>query len=113
MTDEVAHLVIEQLKLLRGDVQGLKSEQRATNERLDETNQRLDGVIRTTNERFERVEERLDRVVEGQIRMATALTAEIRHLGDRIDNVFLGPLGSTVRDHEERIQRLEKRVDEG
>jgi hypothetical protein len=110
MTDEVANLVVEQLKLLRGDVQQTNARLDEANRRLDDGFGRLDERVGRLEERVERVEARLDHLAEGQIRMATAVTAAIDRLGDRIDNVLVGAMGRTVRDHEERILKLEKSV---
>jgi hypothetical protein len=91
------------------------------------TNTRLEG----TNERLDRTNERLDRVVEEQIRHATAIVAvevgqrrmeerlnetihgvtrAVEGLHARIDNVLVGGVGQTVREHESRLQRVEERL---
>ncbi len=98
----------------------IRDEIRGTNERLDGTNARLD-----------RTNDRLDRVVAEQIRHATvvvAVEAGQRHMEEhltqtingvthaveslkrRIDNVLVGGVGQTVREHESRIQRVEEHL---
>jgi len=117
-------LTIEILKQIRDE---LKQTRADTNERLDATNERLDA----TNERLGATNDRLDRVVQEQIRHATAiiqlergqrdlteqvrlgnreLAAEIRKVGDRIDNVLTGQLGQVVRATAARVDALEARV---
>ncbi|MBX3232478.1 MAG: hypothetical protein KIT84_16005 [Labilithrix sp.] len=83
--------------------------------------------VRKTNDRIDQTNDRLDRVVEQQIRHATAIvgleaaqrdTAEIlrglvrvvQEHNARIDNVILGPMGETVREHETRLRRVEERL---
>jgi hypothetical protein len=70
-----------------------------------ETNARL---VDTT----ERLDMRLDHLAEGQIRLATTLTGELRHLGDRIDNLLVGSMGALVRDHEAGLFRIEQKLNE-
>jgi chromosome segregation ATPase len=108
----------------------IRDEARKTNERLDATNERLDA----TNERLDATNERLDVVAREQIRIATAvvdlekgqrvltsrvddlvvvtsgLGGKIDELGARIDNVFLGPMGTQLRALGKRVLRLERHV---
>lgn len=65
----------------------IRDEIRGTNTRLDETNTRLDE----TNAR---------------------LTKGFADLGKRIDHLLTGPLGSTVRDLSDRMEVVEKRLDQ-
>jgi methyl-accepting chemotaxis protein len=98
--------------------------------RIDQTNERLDQ----TNERLDRTNARLDRVVQDQIHMANAflrmegaierldqnqrkttevvegLLREVQSLNGRLDHVLVGPMGQQVRDHEERLSRVEKHL---
>jgi hypothetical protein len=86
----VKDLVVEQLKLLRGDVQklggGLEDLRRDTNARLDQTNARLDQ----TNARLEHLEvtlvARLDAVegvvkdlAEQMVMLVRAVTVTVEH----------------------------------
>ncbi len=105
----------------------IRNEIRGTNARLEGTNARLEG----TNARLEGTNERLDRVVAEQIRHATAIvtveagqrhmeerlaetingvTRAVEGLNNRIDNVLVGGVGQTVREHESRIQRVEEHL---
>lgn len=98
-----------------------------TNARLESMNERLDR----TNERLDRTNERFGRVVEEQIRQATAIVAlkvGQRHMEERlsetihgvtravegvnarIDNVLVGGVGQTVREHESPIRRVEEHL---
>jgi hypothetical protein len=87
----------------------------------------LGARIDQTNSRIDRTNDRLDRVVQEQIRQATAIVAieagqremnetlvgvsrEIRSLNSRIDNVLTGSVGSTVKEHESRIRRVEEHL---
>jgi hypothetical protein len=76
--------------------------------------------LRGTNARLDRTNERLDRVVAEQIRHSTAIVGLEARVGDlaesidglngRIDNVLVGGMGATVREHELRIQRVEEHL---
>lgn len=61
-----------------------------------------------------RQEQVLVRLAEASERHETALlelVRETRRIHDRIDNIYEGPVSSTLRDHETRIRRLEGRDD--
>jgi len=95
INDNLGELMLEQLKLLRGDVG-------QTNERLDQTNESLDQLRQHTARGF----------LDTNTKLA-ALTGEIRELTDRVDH-FLGLFGQevrslreTVQDHKQRLSRLE------
>ena len=92
------------------------------------TNERLDQTRTDLSERLDRSNERLARVVQEQIRQATAIVEltsgqqrleqglglvvdELRALNGRVDNILTGPLGDKVRDHDDRLVRLEARLD--
>jgi hypothetical protein len=65
-----------------------------------------------TNERIDRTNERLDLLAEGQIRLATEmheLRLEVEKNGRRFDH-FLETAGSSVRDLQDRVRRLEDTV---
>ena len=77
---------------------------------LRETSAELREEMRGTNKR-------LDFLVEQQIRNATESVARENRLGSaieglnaRLDNVFVGGMGKTVREHESRIQRVEQHL---
>lgn len=70
MTDEAAHLIVEQLKLLRGDVHEVRDEQQKTNVRLgvvEEAIHELRDEQQKTNVRLDQTNTRLD-VVETTLR---------------------------------------------
>ncbi len=81
----------------------IRDEIRKTNERIDETNTRLDARIDQTNTRLDEVKESLSRaIVESEIRTATAITGlggtlqEIKDmLSDRLE----------VRDRVDRCEQ--------
>lgn len=124
---EVKDLTIEILRQIRDEVRLTRVELSEridrTNERLDRTNERLDQVgqdqIRHATaivelEKGQRelqrgqvaIVEVLERLSAGQERMID----QLQRMNARIDGVFLGPLGSAVRDHDERITKLEQFV---
>lgn len=72
----------------------IRDEIRGTNTRLDQTNTRLDE----TNARLDETNARL--------------TKGFADLGKRIDHLLTGPLGSTVRDLSDRMEVVEKRLDQ-
>ncbi len=101
---DATDLTIEILQGLRTDIQGLG---KTLGDRIDQTNQRLDQ----TNQR-------LDRLAEGQVRMASQMNerlenveTEVRSLTERLDNVLIGPMGDSVRDHEVRLKQIERRLE--
>src|SRR5438270_131030 len=110
MTD--GDLTIAILREIRDEIRKTNERLGSTNERLDATNERLDRVVheqirhataivdleRKTSEGFQRTAEGFD-----------ALIHEIRTLNGRLDSVLIGPMGNQVRDHEDRIKRLEER----
>jgi small-conductance mechanosensitive channel len=107
------NLVLEVLREIRDQMVGMRGDITATNQCLDRTNERLD-----------RTNERLDRVVQEQIRHATAivdlekgqreiLAAIVKMNADisgRLDNILTGPMGTMLRNHEDRISALERRT---
>ncbi len=85
-TGNVAELTLEVLKGLRVELKagldGLRSDVQSTNARLDQTNSRLDQTnarLDQTNSRLDETNTRLERLerrqTEGEIRVATELTA--------------------------------------
>ena len=78
--------------------------------RFDAMDTRFEGV----DARFDSMEARLQRMADAQTRGFTDVIAEIRRQADRldrrIDNVFVGALGKTVRDSDDAIRDLERRV---
>ena len=102
MTDLTTEILIE-----------IRDEIRGTNARLDRTNERLDCVVEeqirhsTAIVALEvgqrRMEERLNDTINGVTRAVEGLNA-------RIDNVLIGGVGQTVREHESRIQRVEQHL---
>ncbi|MCS6899742.1 MAG: hypothetical protein RMJ98_08795 [Myxococcales bacterium] len=87
-----------------------------TNARLDQTNERLDRVaqdqIHTVNAflRMEGAVERLDQNQRKTTEAVEGLLREVQNLNGRLDNVLIGPMGQQVRDHEERLTRVEKHL---
>ena len=99
LTTEILRDIRDGVREVRDEVREVRDGLRGTNERLDQTNERLD-----------RTNERLDRVVQEQIRQSTAIVAlegTVRGLNSRIDNVLVGGMGQTVREHESRLHRVE------
>ena len=93
-----------------------------TNERVDHLTERVDAqgeLLQTMAAVQVRQEALLQRLVEASLRHEQTLTrhedalygihGELRRIHERLDNVFEGPLSSTVRDHETRLRRLEGR----
>ena len=93
-----------------------------TNERVDHLTERVDAqgeLLQTMAAVQIRQEALLQKLVEASLRHVQTLTrhevalhgihGELRRIHERIDNVFEGPLSSTVRDHETRLRRLEGR----
>ncbi|MBI5514974.1 MAG: hypothetical protein HY909_14455 [Deltaproteobacteria bacterium] len=118
---DVESLTLAVLREIRDKIQGTNERLDQTRTellaRIDQTNERLDR----TNERLDRTNERLDRTIQEQIRQATVLVDVRRDMermanamvafNDRFDNLLLGSLGTTVRDHTRRLDDLEERVE--
>jgi hypothetical protein len=92
VTDQILIDIRNELRDTRGELREMRVEIRGTNTRLD-------------------------RVVQEQIRHATAIVGLENRLGNaiegmnaRLDNVFIGGMGQTVREHESRIQRVEEHL---
>ena len=110
---------------IRDEIRNTRQELSA---RIDSTNQRLDTVVHEqTKMRTQLVELKTEFVElktefgglrtefgemkEAQREFAQVLgmaVKELQALGNRIDNVYFGAMGKTVREHEERIVRLEQ-----
>ncbi len=81
---------------------------------------RMDGRLASMDERLASIDERLGhvelRLERVELRLerlemhAVATTKELENLGKRIDNILTGELGKSVRDHGDRILRLEEDV---
>ncbi|MBI2892763.1 MAG: hypothetical protein HYY06_04375 [Deltaproteobacteria bacterium] len=83
---------------------------RETNARLDETNARLDETNQRLN-RHEQIFQRHGQILERHEQALGRLIGEVHALGDRIDNILIGPMGEQVRDHDQRIASLESRLE--
>jgi hypothetical protein len=98
----------------------LRSTKATLGERIDNVSGRIDNMST-------RVNERLDHVVEGLVRQRTELVEvqgrqretnealagigrDIRGLNSRLDNVLVGPMGTTVKEHESRLRRVEEHL---
>lgn len=114
-TGNVAELTLEVLKGLRVELKagldGLRSDVQSTNARLDQTNSRLDQTnvrLDETNTRLERLERRQ---TEGEIRVATELTAVAVAVGTLKDLLAQKlEVRDHVIDHEKRLVAVEKKI---
>jgi hypothetical protein len=102
----------------------IREELRANREELRTTRDELREEIRGTNKRLDFVSEqnirqatamvalesRLGNAIEGLQTDVRGLNAEVRGLNGRLDNVFIGGMGKTVREHESRLQRVEQHL---
>ena len=101
MDDRIGSLMLEQLKLLRGDISDLRGDVSQTNERLDQLRQDTTRGFMETNTKL------------------AELTGEVRELKDRFEHFveFSGQevraLRETVTDHERRLSRIEGAEDAG
>jgi chromosome segregation ATPase len=111
----VAELTLEVLKGLRSDMRagfdGLRADVQNTNARLDQTNARLDQ----TNARLEEAIGRLDRLerrqTEGEIRVATELTAIANGVAALTDLLAKKlDVRDQVADHEKRLTVVEVKL---
>jgi hypothetical protein len=100
---EPTDLTIEILK-------GIRDETRKTNEEVQRTNEevrRLGDEQRKTNERldagFARLSDRIDTLEKATVQGFVAVTARLEHIRDFA--------GERYRDHETRLQTVEKRLD--
>ncbi len=114
-------LSIEILKQIRDEMRMTRQELGA---KIEQTNTRLDRVVNeqirhaTAIVELERGQGNLER---GQVAIVAALerlfdgqekvVGELRRINARIDNVLVGPMGESVRDHDARVTRLETRVE--
>jgi hypothetical protein len=84
-------------------------------ERVDHLTERVDGqsellqTMAAVQIRQEQALIKLTEIVERHDESLKGIHGELRRIHDRIDNVFEGPLSTTVRDHESRLRRLEGR----
>jgi septal ring factor EnvC (AmiA/AmiB activator) len=118
---------IQILEEMRDSIKDIRDEARQTNVRLE----RVENESVATNARLDQTNARLDRqaaaiaglesavvhelgatnaLLERQAVAIAGLDGAVRGLGARIDNVFSGALGSTVRDLELRVTRLEQKT---
>lgn len=96
---KVLQQIRDELKTTRAELSGRLDQ---TNARLDQTNTRLDE----TNTRLERLERRQS---EGEVRLASELTAVVGAIAD-LKKVLVEDrkLRSSVADHETRLRALER-----
>ena len=119
-------LTLAVLREIRDEVRGTRAD---LTERVDHLTERVDHLTERVDHLTERVDgqgELLQTMAAVQIRQEQALIklteiverhdeslkgihGELRRIHERIDNVFEGPLSTTVRDHETRLRRLEGR----
>jgi len=98
---EKVSATLKVLREIRDDVRGVRDEVRATNARLDGQVERLDG----------RMDSLETQVREGFLRVATEMVAVAQAIGatnDILRSRF--DQHDAIRDHEDRLRRLEKRV---
>ena len=113
-------LTLEVLRSIRDEVRGLGVRQDTTNQRLDEVVQhQIRQGTDLAEMRGDIGQMRGDiGQMRGEIGELRALQREtiaaVEHVaravhenGERIDNILIGPVGETLRDHERRLQRLE------
>ncbi len=101
---DTTDLTIEILQGLRTDIQGLG---KTLGDRIDQTNERLDRLAEGQIRMGTQINERLDGI-NGRLE---SVESEVRSLNNRLDNVLIGPLGNSVRDHEDRIRHIERRLE--
>ena len=95
LTDRVDHLT-DRVGSLESLTSAMAAVQITQAKQLTE----ITAILREHSERFDRHEVAL-----------LDLVRETRRIHDRIDNIYEGPVSSTLRDHETRIRRLEGRDD--
>lgn len=95
---ESTDLTIEILRSIRDEI-------RNTNSRLDQTRTELSERLDQTNSRLDRLERRQ---TEADVRVSSEIAAMIDTMND-IKVLLRDYLGTTLRDHEQRITRLEER----
>jgi predicted nucleic acid-binding Zn-ribbon protein len=106
---EPTDITIDLLRSIRDEIQSL-------GRRQDETNNRLDRVVQEQIRQATAIIELQHAVVDlhkGQTELTRGqgvIVEELRKLNDRIDHVLTGPLGGLVRDHEQRISSVERRL---
>jgi predicted nucleic acid-binding Zn-ribbon protein len=102
---EPTDITIDILKSIRDEI-------RKTNERLVQTNDRLDLMRSELSERIDWTNERLDRLERRQTEADLRLSTEIINVNETMRELTVlirDHLGSTLRDHERRITILEQR----
>jgi predicted KAP-like P-loop ATPase len=111
---------IEILKSIRDEMRGMRAD---LNERIDQTNVRLDRVVQEQirqataiielvhgQERHERILERHEQLLERHEQALVKLIDEVHGLGTLIDNMLTSPLGEQVREHGQRLASLDQRM---
>lgn len=107
---------IRVLQEIRDGIHTLTSVVRDNSVRIDGVSERVDGLTTHVEGLTDAVREnsaRIDLVVGGVTRLRTeviAVRAGVDRIDARLDNVFTGPMGTLVRDHEQRLQRIETKV---
>ena len=105
-------LTLAVLREIRDEVRGTRAD---LTERVDHLTQRVDAqgellqTMAAVQIRQEQALIKLTEIVERHDESLRGIHGELRRIHDRIDNVFEGPLSTTVRDHETRLRRLEGR----
>jgi predicted KAP-like P-loop ATPase len=117
---EPTDATIEILKSIRDEMRGMRAD---LNERIDQTNVRLDRVVQEQirqataiielvhgQERHERILERHEQLLERHEQALVKLIDEVHGLGTLIDNMLTSPLGEQVREHGQRLASLDQRM---
>ena len=117
---EPTDATIEILKSIRDEMRGMRAD---LNERIDQTNVRLDRVVQEQirqataiielvhgQERHERILERNEQLLERHEQALVKLIDEVHGLGTLIDNMLTSPLGEQVREHGQRLASLDQRM---
>ncbi len=113
----------------------IRDEIRSTNVRLDQTREELSAKLDQTNSRLDvfvreqirqgtmmvAMQASIGKIVDVVVSLDLRLTAleqgvervveELERLNSRIDHVFTGPLGVTVRAYDQRLTSVESRVE--
>lgn len=94
----VPDLVVEQLKLLRGDIRDLRTEQSGTNERLDRTIEHIDHMEAALVARLTAVETTVRDLAEQMVILVRAVRVTLEHRKE---------VDSAIDDLRRRVTELE------
>ncbi|MFD2657627.1 hypothetical protein [Gracilibacillus thailandensis] len=106
MAEKLLLEILDEIKVMKGEINGIKDEQIKTNKRLDGTNQRLNEMDRQFNERFDRLENKTNAIQEQTAKISEYHMETMQKLNSKATKDDFNYLKEMVFKHDEEIYKI-------